>query len=306
MKYSFTADSSLNGMRADIAAAKRLNISRSSFQSRLREDSLSVNGKKRPVSYKIQTGDQIEFEWVQPQVLSLRPQDIPLNILFEDEWMLIISKQAGLVTHPGGGSSENTVVNAFLHHLKGQNKFDDKVRPGIVHRLDKDTSGIMVIAKTPQSLERLQTQFAQRCIEKEYRAIVTGNIKEATLTITAGIGRHLTDRKKMAVLVPRSKEAITEVNVLERFTTHTYVSVHPKTGRTHQIRVHFSYWKHPILGDKTYGGKNNLNIFKHPLRRQMLHAYKIRLNHPATNQSMEFTAPIPQDMEEILQLLRGR
>ena len=253
--------------------------------------------------YHCCTEDAVEFNLEDPKVPSLEPQNIPLDILYEDDDILVINKQAGLTVHAGGGAYDNTLVNALLYHIKDFREFGNTLRPGIVHRLDKEASGVMIIAKNIQNLNILQKQFSSRAVEKEYRAIVLSNISVDEQIINYSIGRNPNDRKKMIINGINTREATTKVVVLERFKEFTYIKAIPKTGRTHQIRVHLSSIKHPILGDKTYGSKTIPYIFTKTVTRFLLHAYKLIIRHPRTGQSMNFTAPIPEDRTNVLKIL---
>ena len=284
-----------------------MGISRSALKGRLKKEIL-VNGKSKALSYLCHENDVFEVELETPVLPSLAPEPIPLQILFEDKTILVINKQAGLVVHAGGGTQNNTLVNGLLYHLKKEDsltEFGDSLRPGIVHRLDKDTSGVMVIAKNLKAMENLQKQFASRCIEKEYRAIVAGNIREEDLIVDEPIGRHPVDRKKMAVnSTTPSRNAFTSLHVIEHFQDTAYVAAFPKTGRTHQIRVHLAYIKHPIIGDEVYGSNSLNQKFISYIRRQALHARRLKFQHPENGKELEFTAPLPKDMQKLLDHLK--
>ncbi len=285
----------LQGLRADIALAKILDISRSSLKNRIKN--LLINNKPRAFSYIVNLNDSLSFLLEDLPCLDAKPQNIALNILYEDDALIVVNKHAGLVVHAGGGTKDNTLVNALLYHFDLQKNFDDKIRPGIVHRLDKDTSGVIIVAKNVKMLEHLQNQFASRTITKEYRAIVYDNIKEDKLNIDSAIGRDPHNRKKMKIDGLKAKHAETEITVIKRFEGFTYLSAFPKTGRTHQIRVHLAMIKHPVAGDKVYAKKRTDSL---KIPRQLLHAYQIFFSHPGTGKEMNIQAPLPQDIEVFL------
>ncbi len=299
----FTIPLEHEGKRLDIALAALLDISRSALQNRISADSLSVNQKNRAWSHKIKAGDSVSFEYLVKEAPILKPLNLSLDILHEDDDLLVLNKPHGLVVHAGGGAHHNTLVNALLHHFLDSKKFKNPERPGIVHRLDKDTSGVMVVAKNEKALDVLQKQFSRREVEKEYRAIVTGNIKKDELTIEASIGRNPKDRKKMGIAGVGAREAVTVVRVLEHCGELCYIAAFPKTGRTHQIRVHLCSIKHPILGDAVYGSKRSDWVKGVTVSRQMLHAYRLKLKHPKTGLEMEWVAEIPPDMRRVLKAL---
>ncbi|EKD27579.1 MAG: hypothetical protein ACD_79C00669G0005 [uncultured bacterium] len=301
---SITIAEDLNNLRADIALSRYLTVSRSLLINNIKDKKITINGKLKSVSQHVFSGDVIEFIYCKPPALEIKPQNIPLEILHEDDDLIIINKQPGLVVHAGGGTRENTLVNAIAYHFSDMDDFTDSIRPGIVHRLDKDTSGVMIIAKKNSTMEIIQNQFKQRIIEKEYHAIVFSNISEDITNIDKPIGRDPYDRKKMKVDGIKSRNAITKIEVIERFKNYCYVRAFPKTGRTHQIRVHLSYIKHPITGDSIYGGKNFSSVLNTNISRIMLHAHKISFTHPTLNIPVSYTAPIPNDFNALLEILR--
>jgi len=277
-------------------------ISRTYLQELIDQEEVTVNGRGVKSSYRLQLRDKVELNIPEPEKTELEPEEIPLNIIYEDEDIVVINKQADLVVHPAPGHESGTLVNALLYHCNNLSGISGEVRPGIVHRLDKDTTGVMVVAKNNQAHLNLSQQFKDRETEKRYLTLVEGNIKHNKGKIDAAIGRDPRDRKKMAVTSRNSKKAVTRFEILERFGDYTWVEVKLETGRTHQIRVHMSYLGNPIVGDKTYGYKNsNLGA-----KRQLLHAYRLGIEHPTKNEWMEFEAEIPQDMQEILESLRNK
>ena len=306
MHYSLTIEPIHAGQRADVAIAALLGITRSQVKSRLKGEGIFINSRQKPLSHICSENDKVELELKETEAPGLKPKDIPLDILYQDEHLLIINKQPGLVVHAGGGTGEDTLVNAILFHTGEMKDFEGSLRPGIVHRIDRDTSGLILVARNAKTLEALQSQFSERLIEKEYRAVVVSNIKEDTLVIDNAIGRHPVDRKKMAVTEAHSRNAVTQIQVLERFGHFTYVAAFPKTGRTHQIRVHMAYIKHPILGDRVYGSRQINDSLAGLAPRQMLHAFGIRFRHPETGELMELKAPLPKDMNLLLERLREK
>lgn len=304
----FTLPMSCAGKRLDQAVSSVLTeYSRARLQQWIRDGSLLLNGDEAQPKSKVFGGEQIRLvAYVEPQN-QFQPEDIELDIIYEDEHLLVINKPAGLVVHPGAGNWEGTLLNALLHHAPELNKIP---RAGIVHRLDKDTTGLMVVAKTLQSQANLVDQLQERSVSREYVAVVHG-IFVSGGTIDYPIGRHSGDRKKMAV-TESGKEAVTHYRLIEKFTHFTVLKVKLETGRTHQIRVHMSHVKHPLVGDGVYGGRMRLpKGASEPLiaalrgfERQALHAQRLSFIHPDTGESVEWSAPIPQDMLQLIETLR--
>ncbi|WP_035171803.1 RluA family pseudouridine synthase [Caldanaerobius polysaccharolyticus] len=297
--YDIKADA--DGVRLDNFLAQKIDgVSRSYIKKLIDEGRVKVNGLVTKPSYRIKKCDQIMVDIPEPQELRIDPEAIPLDILYEDDHIIAINKPQGMVVHPAPGNYSGTVVNALLYHcgnsLSGINGI---IRPGIVHRLDKDTSGVMLVAKSNEAHVELAQQIKRREIKKIYNAIVLGNVKEEKGVIDAPIGRHPIDRKKMAV-VEGGRNAITHFTVLERFGDYTYVEARIETGRTHQIRVHFAYIKHPVLGDAVYGPKRQ----PFNLKGQVLHAKLVGFVHPINKVYMEIEAPLPPYFEQLLQKLR--
>ncbi|MBI9020463.1 MAG: RluA family pseudouridine synthase [Verrucomicrobia bacterium] len=276
--------------------------SRARWQALIVDGDVTVNGESVKRNRKLQAGDRVEWAIPEPVSTNTLPEDIPLSILYEDSHMIVINKPAGLVVHPAAGNEDGTLVNALLYHCKDLAGIGGEKRPGIVHRLDKDTSGVMVIAKTEQALNELARQFKERETEKEYLAIVRGVPTPPRGRIATTIGRHPIHRKKMAVNVRSGRHAVSYYDVAEAFNNAAMLRVRIETGRTHQIRVHMAHLKHPIIGDKLYGRSQ-----PGPARadRQMLHAARLSLSHPDTGERLKFQAPLPKDMEELLTKLRG-
>jgi len=291
------------GIRLDkIISELEQESSRTAIQRMIEEGNILVNGKKVKTSYKVVEGDFITIQDEEPQETDLVPQDIPLNIIYEDDDILIINKEKGMVVHPGAGNPDGTLVNAIMAKCKDSlSGIGGKIRPGVVHRIDKDTSGLVIIAKNDKAHIDISEQIKNREVEKTYLALVRGNIKENEAVINMPIGRSTKDRKKMAV-DKKGKEAITEFKVLERYEGFTYIEVKIKTGRTHQIRVHMAEIGYPIVGDEVYS--NGRNPFK--VKGQMLHAAKLGFIHPITKEKVVFEAPLPEYFESILKELEER
>lgn len=275
--------------------------SRSYLQKLIKDGQVTVNGSVVKSNYKVQTGEQVCVcipELAEPDIL---PEDIPLDILFEDSDVLVINKPKGMVVHPSAGHYTQTVVNAVMFHCKENlSGINGIMRPGIVHRIDMDTTGAIVICKNDRSHQNLAAQLKEHSITRKYRAIVCGNLKDDEGTVVGAIGRHLVDRKKMAINEKNGKPAVTHYRVLERFGNYTYIECQLETGRTHQIRVHMASKGHPLLGDSVYGPA------KCPFRLQgqCLHAMILGFIHPTTGEYMEFEAPLPEYFIHLLQNLR--
>jgi 23S rRNA pseudouridine1911/1915/1917 synthase len=283
-------------------------MSRGAVQRLIESGHITVNGAKTKPTHTPRAGEVIRVEWPEPKPAVALPEDIPLDVLFEDDALLVLNKPAGLVVHPAAGNEEHTLVNALLHHCAGQlSGIGGVARPGIVHRLDKDTSGCLVVAKNDETHLALSTQFAGRNVHKIYHAIVCGEVAREQGEIKAAIARHVSHRKRMAVDDDRGREAHTSFRVLERLNSATLVEAMLHTGRTHQIRVHFQHLKHPLVGDDTYGQRQNLRLTeltRYAAPRQMLHAYELGFVHPRSGKKLKFIAPIPADFEDALKALR--
>lgn len=290
----------MDGERLDTFIAEQVEqLSRSAVKNLINDGKVLVNQVVHKASYRVREGDEISIEIPQPRVLQLVPRDIPLEIIYQDDDLAVINKPKGLVVHPAHGNWDYTLVNALLYHIKDLSGINGQLRPGIVHRLDKDTSGVMVVAKNDKAHRSLAEQIKEHSINREYIALVHGIIKENLGTIDAPIGRSKNDRKKMAV-VADGRPALSQYQVMERFNNYTLVKVKLLTGRTHQIRVHFAYIKHPVVGDPLYGpGKKHFNLDS-----QALHAYLLGFVHPTRGEYMEFTRPFPEYYDDILALLR--
>lgn len=274
-------------------------ISRTAIKRMIEQGSILVNQRQVKTSYKVASEDTITINEEEPREADLLPQDIPLKIIYEDEDILIINKEKGMVVHPGNGNPDGTLVNAVMAKCKGSlSGIGGKIRPGVVHRIDKDTSGLVIIAKNDKAHINISEQIKNREVKKVYVALVRGVISENEAVINMPIGRSTKDRKKMAVS-RNGKEAITEFEVLKRYKDFTYIKLNIKTGRTHQIRVHMSEIGHPVVGDEVYSnGKNPFNV-----KGQMLHAKELEFVHPVTNKKVEFEAPLPEYFKNILEEL---
>ncbi len=270
------------------------NLSRSAAKKLIKEGYILVDGQVSDPAYKVRKGDTIKVEIPAAKEVSLKPEKIPLTIIYEDQELLVVDKPPNLVTHPTLDHPSGTLVNAILNHLKDL-KSDD-LRPGIVHRLDKNTSGVVVVAKTQTALENLKKQFKDREVSKTYISLVTGRVEKEVGVIKEKIDRHPKFRSKFTVS-KGGREATTKYKVLERFDKFTLLELKPLTGRTHQIRVHLSHIGHPVVGDKLYGGKMLLG-------RQFLHAAKLELTHPTSGKRMKFESTLPSDLESCLKKLR--
>ena len=293
-----------NNIRADLGVAEYFgDLSRSYVKKLLESGAVSVNGKAAKPNTKLKAGDIVKIELPEPETLEAKPQNIPLDIVYEDDFLLVINKPADMVVHPAAGNYDNTLVNALLHHC-GENlsTINGVIRPGIVHRLDKDTTGLLVVAKGDKAHLSLSEQLKTRELKRHYFALVHNNIKEDEGTIEKRLNRSTADRKKIAVVKEGGREAVTHYKVLERFQKYTYVNCVLDTGRTHQIRVHMKSIGHPVVGDKTYGVKNE----EFNLTGQLLHAGKIGFIHPGSGEYMEFCTPLPEGFEKILSVLRQR
>lgn len=294
------------GERIDKFLSCRLEeVSRSYIQKLIKEGHVSVNGKPVKANYKLGAGDKISVEIPEAKEPDILPEDIPLDILYEDQDILVVNKPKGMVVHPAAGHYSGTLVNALMYHCKDSlSGINGVMRPGIVHRIDMDTTGSLLVCKNDEAHRILAEQLKEHAIRREYHAIVYGNIKEDTGTVDAPIGRHPTDRKKMSINHKNGKQAVTHYEVLERFGNFTYIRCRLETGRTHQIRVHMASLHHPLLGDEVYGPSSRPPF--PGLKGQVLHAKILGIYHPATGEYMEFDAPLPQYFVDLLQKLRRK
>lgn len=301
-KIIFQVEKENTGIRIDKYLSDNMeDISRSYLQKLLKDKSITVNNKAIKANYKVQEGDIVSVSVPEPEEPDILPEEIPLDILYEDDSLMVVNKPKDMVVHPSAGHTSGTLVNAVLFHCKGNlSGINGIMRPGIVHRIDKDTTGALLICKTDTCHRILAEQLKVHSITRKYRAVVQGNLKDDEGTVEGPIGRHTTDRKKMAINYKNGKEAITHYRVLERFGKATYIECQLETGRTHQIRVHMASIGHPLLGDSTYGSSKN----PYHLQGQALHAMVLGFLHPVTNEYMEFTAPLPEYFLKLLEKLR--
>lgn len=283
-------------------------VSRGAIQRLIEEGHISVNGRRVKPTHTPHAGDRVEVHWPEAKSAEAQPEEMALDVLFEDDALLVLNKPAGLVVHPAAGHEEHTLVNALLHHCEGElSGIGGVARPGIVHRLDKETSGCLVVAKNDETHVALSSQFASRKVEKVYHAIVCGEMQRDKGEIRAAIARHPSHRKRMAVSDDTGREARTTYQVLERLRATTFVEAGLHTGRTHQIRVHFQFLGFPLVGDLTYGQRQNRRLeelvgFAAP--RVMLHAFRLAFIHPRSGKHVHFEAPLPKDFEDVLKALR--
>ncbi len=297
------------GKRLDkFLASRDLGLSRSRIQRLIRDGNIKVKGHDNtPPHFRIQSGDSIDIQIPAPRPLTIKPVPVPLTIIYEDRHLLVVEKPAGLVVHPGAGMEDYTLVHGLLWHCKDLSGIGGYLRPGIVHRLDKDTSGLLVVAKDDKTHLGLAEQFKQRTIKKTYLALVLGHLPDKTGRLDAAIGRHPVNRKKMSIRSRNGKAALTEWQVLEELRGASLLSVKIHTGRTHQIRVHMSSIGHPVLGDSLYGGPTEFRLDHTVISipRQMLHANTLQFIHPITGKEKKWESPMPEDMAFVLDRLRN-
>src|SRR5512133_501892 len=308
---TITVERSLPSGRLDASLRARFpEVSRGTFQRLIQDGDVLVNGRTVKPTHSPRAGEEVRIHWPEARPAEAAPEAMPLDVLFEDETLLVINKPPGLVVHPAAGHESKTLVNALLHHCQGQlSGIGGVARPGIVHRLDKDTSGCLVVAKNDATHLALSAQFASRKVEKMYHAIVCGEVARDRGEIKAAIARHPSHRKCMAVDEEFGRAAHTSYVVLERLHGATLVEARLHTGRTHQVRVHFKFLGHPLLGDVTYGQRQNqrLEELTHfHAARQMLHARKLAFVHPRSGRRIEFEAPFPEDFLDAIKALRSR
>jgi 23S rRNA pseudouridine1911/1915/1917 synthase len=311
--FTLTVEKADRGKRLDLFLTEQLPAqSRAQIQRYIREGCILLNAAQTKAGTRLKEGDLIKGQIPAPRPAVALPEDLPIRLIYEDADIVVVDKPAGMVVHPAGGVQSGTLVNALLFRLKDLQGVGGVLRPGIVHRLDKGTSGVMVVAKNDQAHEALVRQFKGREVKKIYLALVYGRMKEAEGTINAPLGRHPIDRKRFSLRTRQPKEALTEWQVKERFEGITLVQVAPKTGRTHQIRVHMASRGYPLVGDPLYTKKRRLAQIEDPvlrgrieaLGRQALHASSLAFRHPTIGKIVEFTAPLPADIEKILEVLR--
>jgi len=308
---AFTVTDPGTGIRLDQFLAQNVGWSRARLQKLLKSDLVLVNGRPRPASYRVRSGDGVVVSVPEPAPSHLAPEALPLTILFEDQDLLVVNKPPGLVVHPGAGHRQGTLLNALVHHCPELKDIGEISRPGLVHRLDKDTSGLLVVAKTALAHTALVAQFQVHAITKIYQALVWGRLPETQGRIEKEVGRHPTMRQKMSVHARRGKPAVTFWRVIKEFPGPlTLVELSPQTGRTHQLRVHLASEGHPVLGDATYGGgvsrlagHPKLHGLKGLVHRQLLHAWRLGITHPRTGEPLSWEAPLPEDFQAVVDKL---
>lgn len=298
----FFIDAQNVGVRIDkfLSSVESLELTRSAIQNLIDKGEVSINDRVVSKNYKLKLNDIITLNIPEPEVLNVVAEDIPLNIVYEDDYLLVVNKPKGMVVHPAPSNYSGTLVNALMYHCKDSlSGINGVIRPGIVHRIDKNTSGLLIVAKTDVAHLGLAEQIKDHSFTREYEAIVLGRFKNLTGTVNAPIGRHPVDRKKMCVTEKNSKEAVTHYEVLQQFDKHSHIKCILETGRTHQIRVHMAYIGHSVLGDDVYG-----KPYKN-LEGQCLHAKKIGFIHPITKEYLEFDSPLPEYFQKALKSVGG-
>lgn len=296
-----TAEAEKAGTRADVFLAAKLGVSRSNMQKLLEDGRIKRGEKIIKANYKVRAGEMFVVDIPEPEPIEAVPENIPLDIIYEDDDVVVLNKARGMVVHPAPGNYTGTLVNALLYHCSNLSGINSAIRPGIVHRLDKDTSGIMIVAKNDAAHISLSQQIQSKTAVRTYLAVVRGNIKTDSGTIETQIARDKTDRKKMTVVKEGGRDAITDYEVLERFGKYTLVRCKLRTGRTHQIRVHMEYLGYPLVGDPKY------SPMKTPfgIKGQALHSHTLEFTHPRTGERMKFEAPLPEDMHKIITRLHN-
>ena len=290
------------GIRLDKYLMDKLDISRSKVQKLIDNNNILVNGNASKASYVVKLDDVIEILSMEDEVMDIEAENIPLEIIYEDEYLLVVNKPSGMVVHPGNGNYNHTLVNALMYHCNKLSTINGDVRPGIVHRIDADTSGLLLVAKDDNVHNNLAKQISEKSVVRKYVCLVHGVINEDTATIDAPIGRDKNNRKKMCVTGDNSKDAVTNIRVLERYNSSTLVECSLETGRTHQIRVHMEYINHPVVNDPVYG----YNKIDDKEFGQMLHAKEIGFIHPVTNKFMDFKVDPPVKFWEILEIYKKK
>jgi 23S rRNA pseudouridine1911/1915/1917 synthase len=312
--FSIRTSAKDQGKRLDqFLSEAGLHLSRSQAKRLVEAKAIYLNRAPAKPSSHLKAGDEVSGLLPEPEPLSLKPEPLPLTILFEDRSIIVVDKPSGMVVHPAAGNVSGTLVNALIYHCKDLAGINGVLRPGIVHRLDKDTSGVMVVAKNDQAYHELTKQFKNRTVGKVYLAIAYGTFNKGEGLIDADIGRHPSQRKRMSIHTKKGRPALTRWKVIERLNGFALLEILPQTGRTHQIRVHLSSIGHPLLGDPLYGRKGRPGTFRDPMlrrcteeiSRQALHAHRLTFDHPRTGERVEFISPIPDDMRNALECLRS-
>ncbi|MDI6775659.1 MAG: RluA family pseudouridine synthase [Syntrophales bacterium] len=314
-KYTFIVACHESGLRLDIFLSRKdLTLSRSQIKRAVDEGLVLVNDLKVKAGYKLRNGDTVHLCKKAAASYHVLPQKIPLTIVYEDPFLLVVDKPAGMVVHPAPGHDRGTLVNALLFHCKDLSGIGGVLRPGIIHRLDKGTSGLLVVAKSDEAHRGLAAQFKKHQVQKSYKVLVYGDVEGDQGMIDASVGRHPVDRKKMSTRSRRGREAITRWRVSKRYRVATLLDVDTETGRTHQIRVHLNAMSYPVVGDNIYGSSRRVGAIGDPLlraemrtmTRQALHASRIAFSHPINNAEMTFSSPMPDDMARLCDFLRRR
>ena len=305
-KSEFRIDEAQAGRRIDVVVSELSGLTRSQVQKLIEHGHLTVNNSAMKSNYKARNGDVVSI-FLSEEEQELIAEDLPIQVLYQDDYLIVVNKPFGMVVYPAAGHSRGTLMNAVAFHSGKLASIGGPLRPGVVHRLDKDTSGIMVIALDDRAYYDLVEQFRQRTMDRRYRAVVFGNLRENSGTISLRIGRSDSDRKKMSTRSGRGKDAVTTWKVIERYQTATLIEAKLGTGRTHQIRVHFASVGHPVLGDRTYGSKTVLEAGRRKITfsRQMLHAELLGFTHPVTGERLAFSTPLPEDMNMKIRELRS-
>ena len=289
-----------DAVRADLFLSEKTGLTRSAVKKLAEEGHLFVDDVPVKAGHVVKAGNRVRLDVPPPRPIRAQPEDIPVDVLYEDGDIAIVNKPRGMAVHAGAGRGDGTLVNALLFRLKSLSSINGEIRPGIVHRIDKDTTGLLVVAENDAAHLSLAAQIADKTCNREYLALLEGVVKEDTGRIETNIGRDPKDRLKMAVLPVGGRRAVTEYRVVERFRANTLVHFILKTGRTHQIRVHAKYLGHPVVGDPVYGYKKQ----RFELEGQLLHAFRLTLTHPRTGERMQFEAPLPDDFAHVLEVLR--
>ncbi len=301
-EFFFEIQKNKENIRIDVYLSEEIDdLSRNGIQKLIQDGFVEVNGKQIKSNYKLKSNDIVKIKIPEPVEINVEPENIPLSIMHEDEHVIVVDKPKGMVVHPAAGHYTGTLVNGLLYHFYGKlSGINGVLRPGIVHRIDKDTSGILVVAKNNEAHQNLSLQLARHSMTRVYNAVVYNGIKNDSGTVDKPIGRHPIDRKKMSVNLKNGKHAVTHYNVLERFGKYTFIEAKLETGRTHQIRVHMAYIGHPLLGDYVYGNRDD--PFK--LEGQALHARTLGFAHPSTGKYLLFESPLPDYFLKLLERLR--
>lgn len=312
-RHTYVVGEGDQDLRLDVFLSRRdPSLSRSRVQQLIQQGAVRVGSRPVRASIRVRQGETIHCEIPPANEYDVEPEDIPLSVIYEDESLLVVDKPSGMVVHPAAGHHQGTLVNAILFHSKDLSGIGGVLRPGIVHRLDKDTSGLLVVAKSDRAHQALTEQFRQRLVKKTYMALVYGDVKGDQGMIDLPVGRHSQDRKKMSTRSRRGREAVTRWQMKERFGVATLLKVDIETGRTHQIRVHLHAIGHPVVGDSVYGDARRANAVKEPalrttlkgMKRQALHAANLSFSHPLTGEWLTFAAPLPADMGDLCRLLK--